>query len=284
MSFKHTIGLHLRVNTTLSELAAEALRYNLGSFQFFLIQQKTEQYLKLTAKEKEEFLKVRRTLSGDVFIHSSYWINPASNNKETFAISKMLLKKEIKLAQSLEVKYLVLHAGSAKGYLTTQDDPDGKHQGIRTLAKMLNSIQKKDTGVQILLENSAHGKRSIGNNLHDFAELQKLLDYPERIGFCLDTAHAFAYGYDLEALDDFVNLADKALGLENIKLIHFNDSQDSHGSMQDRHTFPGHGTIGKKILQPFLNHPKLINIPKIIEGPPWELEKTILELQKISAW
>lgn len=284
MSFKHNIGLHLRIHTTLSDVVEQAIAYNLSSFQFFLIQQKTEKYLTLTTKEKEAFLKIRRASLGNLYIHSSYWINPATNNKDTFAISKMLLNKEIRLAQSLEVAYLVLHAGSAKGYRPTQDDPDGKQQGILMLAKMLNSILKKDTGVQILLENSAHGKKSIGNDLGDFALLKKELDYPERIGFCLDTAHAFSYGYDLSAIDQFVQIVDKTMGLEKVKLIHFNDSQDAHGSMQDRHAFPGHGTIGKKILQPFLHHSQLISIPKIIEGPEWNQQDTMNGLEDIYTW
>ena len=238
----------------------------------------------LTGKEKAAFLKERRTNLKDLYIHSSYWINPASSNKETLSISKMLLKKEIRLAQSLEVGYLVLHAGSAKGYKPTKDDPDGKLQGILTLAKMLNSILKKESGIEILLENSAHGKKSIGNDLHDFAILQQELDYPEKVGFCLDTAHAFSYGYDLTALDEFVSLVDKTLGLNKVKLIHFNDSQDAHGSMQDRHAFPGHGTMGKKILQPFLHHPQLASIPKIIEGPEWDVQKTMDALEDIWSW
>lgn len=284
MSFKQNIGLHLRINTTLSEVVEQALAYGLSSFQFFLIQQKTEKYLSLSSKEKEDFLKIRRSHLGNLYIHSSYWINPATNNKDTFAISKMLLNKEIKFAQSLEVEYLVLHAGSAKGYKPTKDDPDGKQQGITTLAKMLNSILKKDSGVQILLENSAHGKKSIGNDLNDFSSLLQELDYPEKIGFCLDTAHAFSYGYDLAPINEFIQVLDKTLGLDKIKLIHFNDSQDAHGSMQDRHAFPGQGTIGKKILQPFIRHPQLITIPKIIEGPEWDKAKTMQALEEIYTW
>jgi deoxyribonuclease-4 len=283
LNCNHSIGLHLRLKDTLADLVDEALNYRLSTFQFFLIKQKTEKYITLSSKEKDAFLKQRHSF-GPLFVHSSYWINPASNNKAVFNLSKMLLKKELAMAQTLQIEYLVLHAGSAKGHLPTQEDVLAKKSGLAVLAKMLNSILKKDCSVTILLENSAHGKRTLGNDLMDFVELKALLDKPEKIGFCLDTAHAFSYGYDVTPVDNFIKTVDKAMGTENIKLIHFNDSQDKQGCKQDRHALPGQGNIGKSTLSEILHHPKFKNIPKIIEAPAGSKQISLELLQEINAW
>lgn len=284
MSFNQQIGLHLRLKDTLLNVAQEALEYKIKAFQLFLIAQKTEKYITLDHHDLEAFLHLKREHFSEVYIHSSYWINPASSSKEIFAISKHLLKKEIKLAKKLEIRYLVLHAGSAKGHRCTEQDPIGKERGIQALASMLNSVLKKEENVQILLENCAHGKSSIGNDFNDFALLKKELDHPEKIGFCVDFAHAFSFGYDLHPADAFVDTLDKELGLDNIKLIHFNDLIDPQGSMHDRHAFPGHGQIGKDTLATLLNHPLLSNIPKIIESPDSDQASIASSLHEVSTW
>ncbi len=267
MSCKHNIGLHLRLKDSLSNLVKEALSYELQLFQFFLVKQKNHNYIVLTEKEKLFFLQAKKQFFSTLFIHSSYWINPATSNKQTFALSKMLLKKEIRMAKELEVNYLILHSGSAKGHSPTEQDPLCKIQGIKTLAKMLNSIIRNEHDVTLLVENSAHGKKTIGSDLEDFILLKQELDQPEKLGFCLDTAHAFSYGYALEPIEDFIALLNRTMGIKNIKLIHFNDTNDKRGCMLDRHAWPGQGSIGKNALLPFLHHPLFANIPKIIEGP-----------------
>lgn len=266
------------------QLIQKARAFHLSSFQFFLVKQKTQKYITLTEKDRTTFVNARRSFGSDLYIHSAYWINPAAFNKNIYALSRSLLKRELRLAQILEIKYLVLHPGSARGHHTTVEDPEGKIKGIHTLARMLNNILRNESYVSILLENCAHGKKTIGSDLNDFVLLKKELNHPEKIGFCIDTAHAFSYGYDLEPIDDFVALLDKTLGIANIKLIHFNDTYDTQGSMLDRHAIPGQGKIGKKTLQLVLHHPKLAPIPKIIEGPGGPKQISLHTLEDICNW
>jgi deoxyribonuclease IV len=184
----------------------------------------------------------------------------------------------------LEVPFLVLHAGSAKGYVATEDDPVGKKRGLETLAKMLNSLMRSEREVMILLENSAHGRKTLGSDFDDFVALKSMLDYPEKIGFCVDTAHAFSYGYSLDPLDDFIGMLDRSLGLENIKLIHFNDTIDEQGSKLDRHAFPGMGKIGKNTLQKLLHYEAFQSLPKVIEGSAGSKQIPLSLFQEIVHW
>jgi deoxyribonuclease IV len=264
---KYNIGLHLRLKNSLTQTLQEAISLNLPSFQFFLTKQTTGKYITLNHKDIDEFCQLKKSYIGDIFIHSSYWINPATSNKDAFNNSKLFLRRELKIAKKLEIKYLVLHAGSAKGHRLNDDDPTGKKYGIQTVVKILNNVLKHEPDVFVLLENSAHGKQTIGNDFMDLALIREGIDFPERIGFCLDTAHAFSYGYNLDPIDEFLELMDKTIGIDNIQLIHFNDTFDAHGSMQDRHALPGQGKIGTATLLKFINHPRLLPIPKIIEHP-----------------
>jgi deoxyribonuclease-4 len=268
----------------LNEIVEQAKAHNISLFQFFLISQATHKYLTFNAKDKAAFLSAKHELNATVFIHSAYWINPSTSDKRIFGISKSLLVKEAAIAQMLEIPYLVLHAGSARGHQQTADDPLCKKGGIATLTTLLNAVLKQYPNVTILIENGAHGNFSIGSDLEDFVTIRTYLDYPERVGFCIDFAHAYSYGYNLGPTDAFVAMLDRCMGLEQIKLIHFNDTVDVHGSMQDRHAFPGQGNIGKELLQELLNHPQLSAIPKIIEGPDGDTAHNENALKTVNSW
>jgi deoxyribonuclease-4 len=278
------LGLHLRLEDSLAQVVTTAQAYNLRSFQFFLVPQGARAHLMPTPQEVEAFVRTRREHFGPLFAHSSYWVNPAANNKRIFLISRSLLKRELALAQALEIDFLVLHAGSAKGYRPTSDDPTGKQRALITLAKMLNNLMKYATNVTILLENSAQGKKTIGSDLEDFAVLKNYLNFPEKVGFCLDTAHAFSYGYEIDPADDFLRIVDRTMGLEAVRLIHFNDTHDTCGSMVDQHAFPGQGNIGKDVLKTLLHHPLLATVPKIIEGSSTDEQMPLALFREISHW
>lgn len=194
-----------------------------------------------------------------------------------------MLAREIELAELLEVPALIVHPGSAvsdPGTVLT----DWKQQGIENVAHMLNSLLKNTNKVRILLENTAHGNKSIGSDLSDFIAIKKLLIEPDKVGFCLDFAHAFSYGYNLQDIDGFITIIDETMGIKNIDLIHLNDSKEHACSKRDQHEVPGDGHIGKEILQALINHERLRSIPKILELPIIPSEKVKQALENIKTW
>lgn len=285
MNYKSQIGLHLRLSDdNISSVAQQAQRLNLSCFQFFVTAPPNhDKYLKITAKERAKFLQLSEQFT-HLYIHSSYWINPSTGKKDSSTISRQLLKKEIEIAKQLNVQALVLHGGSAKGHLKTEDDPLCKKQGIQSLAKILNTVLKNETEVKILLENTAHGNQTIGSDLQDFVLLKEYLEFPEKIGFCLDLAHAHSFGYNLSNGDSFAQTLDKAIGLSNIHLLHLNDTNEKLGSKKDRHAIPGQGEIGKDNLIKLLNSPYFINIPKISELPLMTMEEMQIFLADVNTW
>jgi deoxyribonuclease-4 len=96
----------------------------------------------------------------------------------------------------------------------------------------------------------------------------------------------YGSGYDLvNNLDEVISSADKLLGLENIPVIHFNDSKVDLGSNVDRHENIGEGKIGKDAMTKFLNHPKLKSKDFVLETPALkDIESSKVEVDKLKSW
>ncbi len=283
LSYNHQLGLHLPLREGLEELVSDALGYNIAFFQFFLSQsQRKSKNIRPTQDSLTTFTKQIQSFSQS-YIHSSYWINAATGSDLRFNAAKSILQKEIILAKKLMIPFLVLHPGSATWHKPTEADPFCRQGGIERLVMMLNLLLKKEHDITILLENTANGGRTVGSDFYDFVEIKKRLDFPERVGFCVDFAHAFSYGYDLSD-NAFMHMLQETMGLDHIKLIHFNDSFEECGSKRDRHALPGAGLIGKKTLQKLLNHEVFRTIPKIIEVTNVSSKLIQQNLLDVSSW
>jgi deoxyribonuclease-4 len=108
----------------------------------------------------------------------------------------------------------------------------------RQVAGALQQLFHRGGAVPILLENSAGSGSTLGSQFNQIGALFDRLDRHPRLGMCLDTAHAFASGYDLRANDGLVQvLAEIKLhvGLDRLRVIHANDSKVGLGSAVDRH-------------------------------------------------
>lgn len=253
------VGLHVRLQQSFAELAERALRLKLRTFQCFFVGQESKRHLKLTPDDAATFV-VQRHLFGNLYVHASYWINLCAPKEH---VSHYLVKKELKIAQRLGFTHYVIHPGFTAQYADHQT-------GLDALVKTLNENTRKYTSITIVLENTAHGTSNIGSDLQDFAYIKERLDQPERIAFCIDTAHAHAFGYNL--IDDvsreqFITLLDQTVGINAIALIHLNDTYEALGSRKDKHAPIGAGLIGDTALKKFVLAPQLAHIPVIIEPP-----------------
>jgi endonuclease IV len=112
-----------------------------------------------------------------------------------------------------------------------------------------------------------------------FEELQTIFqmlpkEVQENVGFCLDTQHMFASGYDIvNNLEGVVKQMEDILGMGNIIAVHFNDSKTEFASNKDRHEDLGKGLIGELGMKGFLNHPKLKHLDFILETPSLDDEQ-----------
>ena len=168
----------------------------------------------------------------------------------------------------LGIPYLVIHLGSHLG----QGTKKGINQLVNGCTKSLQSYS--DLGlpsnrVKILLENSAGQKNSIGSQIEEIQNIFNILGKTD-YGLCIDTCHLFAAGYDLSTESGVSTLFEKIdslIGIENIKIIHLNDSKGDLGSNLDRHYHVGLGKIGENGLRYLVNYKKLNKVPFIMETP-----------------
>ncbi|MFC1842826.1 deoxyribonuclease IV [Candidatus Dependentiae bacterium] len=267
------VGLHVRLETTLVDLIEKALRLNLDFFQCFLTLKTAGRVVPLNSSDIKEFIELRRKYFKEMYLHVSYWVNPSSIEYNPHR----LLKKELSLAKKLEFTHIIFHPGSAKG---TRDES----KGIDALAIMFNHLMKKEPSFTFVLENVAQKFPAIGGDINHFRLLLEKLDNPDRVRFCIDTAHAFSYGYNIKNQEEFIAFLDKKIGLHRLCLIHINDNREVIGSHIDRHAPLGEGKIGLEALKNFVMHPKIKHIPILSEPPVMTEEELKQEFEKIMRW
>jgi deoxyribonuclease-4 len=126
--------------------------------------------------------------------------------------------------------------------------------------------------LMLLVEGTAGAGAQLGSR---FEELHVIRDYAGRmtdlpVGFCLDTCHLLASGYNIataEGLRKTVAEADSILGLGHVHVIHANDSKGPLGSHVDRHQNIGEGYIGMDGFRRILTHSRLRSKAFILETP-----------------
>ncbi len=269
------IGLHLRIATKLSALLEKAQEVQSPIVQCFFIPQGSPTYVTLDDEEIALCLKKRDSFK-ELYLHASYWVNLAGRHNNGWKS----FHRELELAKKLAFTHIIIHPGSATGCVT-------KDEGIECLARALNKILSEEHEIKIVLENTAHANKTVGGDIADFAKLLTFLDYPEKVSFCLDSAHAYSYGYPFSTVADaenFVEEVDRLLGTQRVPLLHLNDAAESCGSRIDKHEVPGKGQIGKEALKAFMNHPKLSHTSVILEMPILDEEQERAVLKEVQGW
>ena len=196
-----------------------------------------------------------------VVSHDSYLINLASPDPVLRARSLESFKKELERSSSLGLRAVVSHPGN---YI---DDPDlGLERNARGYAECLESVRGN---LEVWIEGTAGSGTALGARFEELRDLRKAL--PEtvrnRVGFCLDTAHLHAVGYDLANVERVWEEFDRVIGFDLLKCLHLNDSRAAAGSRVDRHEWIAEGRIGPEPFRRIMQDPDLARVVKIIETP-----------------
>jgi deoxyribonuclease-4 len=182
------------------------------------------------------------------------------------------MQKEVDAASRLGIDYVNVHLGAHTGA--------GVEQGLDNAVSVLDDLSVPD-GVTVLVESDAGSGTKLGG---DFEHLAYVLRESERdLDVCVDTAHAFAAGYDLstaEAVDSVVAEFDDVVGLDHLQCIHLNDSKHACGTNKDEHAHIGEGHIGVEGMRRIVTHPALEEVPFVLETPTedgrgfaWNIER-----------
>lgn len=215
---------------------------------------------------------------GPVVAHDSYLINLCCPGEFLWKRSIEALLVELDRCEALGIPFLVVHPGAHTG--------SGEEAGLDRLIQAIDIVHEGRRGqrVQILLETTAGQGTGLGHRFEQLGAVLRSVREPRRLGVCLDTCHVFAAGYDLRTRDAYRRTMDEfeeAVGLDNLKAIHLNDSKKDLGSRVDRHEQIGKGRLGVEAFRLLLNDPRLAAMPMLLEtpkGPDYEEDRVNLAL------
>lgn len=257
------VGMHLSTFGSLDRAVDRAHELSCNTFQIFTRNPRGWSDRRLRTVEVEAFRrKCERYGVEPVFAHMPYLPNLASPKDPVYRKSVEALQAELKRCEVLGIPFLVTHLGSHLGA--------GKIKGRDRVVSAINrSLSTVRNDVVLLLENSAGTKNSVGSYIHEIGEIMINLDERERVGFCFDTCHAYAAGYDLKTLHglrEVIEQLNRCIGLDKLRVVHLNDSKGGLGSRIDRHEHIGMGRIGE---EGFINilRSRLSKAPLILETP-----------------
>lgn len=259
------IGSHVSMNGKEMMLGSvkEALSYGATTFMFYTgAPQNTARkpVSQLRVEEAKALMEENNMNIDDIVVHAPYIINLANTIKpETFDLAVSFLKQEIERCEAIGASRLVLHPGSHV--------KAGDEAGLEQIVKGLNMVLKPDQKVRIALETMAGKGSELGRTFDQIQYMIENVEYNELLGVCLDTCHLNDAGYDLSQFDELLEEFDEKIGLDRLLVVHVNDSKNERGAHKDRHENIGYGHIGFEILNKVVHHPKLKDVPKILETP-----------------
>ena len=260
------IGSHVGMNGPDYYLGSvqEAISYNASTFMFYTGAPQNS-YRKplneLKIAEGRALLLKHGFDENKIIVHAPYIINPANPSRpDLLDLSKKLIISELQRTAAFGAKTLVLHPGNHLGA--------GSETAIDVLAKTLDEIFAVDgTDVKIAIETMAGKGSEIGITFEEVRQIIDKTEHKDRLGVCLDTCHVSDAGYDVSDADGLLNEFDRIIGLDRLLVVHLNDSKNVRGAHKDRHENIGYGEIGFEALCRIANHPRLKDIPKILETP-----------------
>jgi deoxyribonuclease-4 len=293
----YRIGRHINISLGFVSSVAYAYSQGCSMMQIFL---GAPQQVLSKKREKSSLLELSEALQKYnmlMVVHGAYTINlahPPANR--TYIISLKALIQDLEATQTIGENCLgvIIHMGkNIKANDIT--DEEAMDNYVRGLKEAIASGFASETN-KIILETGASQGSEIGSTLDGLKYFYDRLTNTEKkcIGFCIDTCHIWATGYNIsneEKVKKFHDELEKKIGWDKVVCIHFNDSQNEKGSCVDRHADIGDGKIGEEGLRAFAMIAKKYQIPLLTETPldyidpkTYEKIKPTDEIIRIKKW
>ena len=319
------LGAHLALGDGMVKAAERAAEIGAAALQIFS-DNPTKWRRRTAPSPEIPAFRTRLDRAGidPLVIHASYLINLAGSDPAYHERSVALLGAELRSARRLGAALINVHIGSHGGAgveagverlgeavrraLEAEDEPDPSEgsEGADALAdadgpereggvdrdgpSAANAAPFQSAPATIVFENSAGGGYGLGVDLDELAAIAEVLRTAgvpdDRLGFCLDTAHAWGAGYELSdpvAIDALIDGFHERIGLDRLRLIHLNDSRSELGSRTDRHEHVGAGRIGEAGMAHVLRHPRLAHATYILETPGMDVGYDAINLARAIA-
>ncbi len=188
------IGIHTSRAQSLERAALNAAELGANTFQIFSA---SPRMWRASVPDPSDIARLREARDrfdlNPLAIHTNYLVNLAALDPLIREKSIVSFRGELDRAAAIGADYLVLHPGSYKGQSVEQ----GIAAFVIGLAEAAHSFRAP--AVTVLLENTVGIGCQIGSR---FEELRLIRDLAAGktnlpIGFCLDTCHLLAAGFDV---------------------------------------------------------------------------------------
>lgn len=265
------IGAHVSMAGGLHKAAQRAAAINCNCMQIFSGSPRSWARKLPTEQDLNKLFSEQEKLSvSAIFTHALYLVNLASPKPDLLQKSTNSLIHDLNFDSLVKGSGVVVHLGShlGAGWGAVRE------QLLAKIKKILNQTPEESL---LLIENSAGQKGKIAS---DLAEIRWLLDrLPEnRVGWCVDTCHAFAAGYPLSPSSQYQDQDHpdliseiKRLNLQDsLRCVHVNDSRVKFAAGDDKHDNIGEGLIPQQDLQDFLRDPVIAGKPLVTEAPGFD--------------
>jgi len=272
------IGCHLSTSKGFLNMGLDTTKIGGTTFQFFTRNPRGGQAKELDLKDISNLNRYMDEYHfAPIIAHAPYTLNPAAADPKTREFAEMVFRDDLARLKHIPNALYNFHPGSHVG--------QGIDKGIDLIAEILNKVLRPDQENWVLLETMSGKGSEIGATFEELRAIIDRVQYPDKLGVCLDTCHVFSAGYDIKNnLDNVIEKFDKIIGLNHLKAIHLNDSLMPFGSHKDRHAPIGKGKIGLPALARVTRHPALSDLPFCLETPHEDLSEYGEEIEILKTY
>ena len=255
------IGNHTSSSKGYTAMTKQMIANGGNTFAFFTRNPRGGKAKAIDEKDIRNFLELTESCNfGKIVAHAPYTLNACAAKENLRDFARETFADDLQRMEYTPGNYYNFHPGSHVG--------QGAEIGIQKIAEILNDVLTEEQSTTVLLETMSGKGSEVGRNFEELREIIDLVHLKNKIGVCLDTCHVWDGGYDIvNDLDGVLDAFDHIIGLDNLKAVHLNDSLNDLGSHKDRHARIGEGKIGLNALVRVICHPKLKEIPFILETP-----------------
>jgi deoxyribonuclease-4 len=278
-AFPHRLGLHVSIAGGIEKAADRARDLGCTAMQIFSRNPRGWNPAPLPPESIRIFKeKITARAIDPVVVHTPYLLNLASGDRLLYRRSVEALSEDLRRAELLGARFVVTHLGSPGA--------GSPAEGHRQVIEALKEVSQARSSVTLLLENSAGAGRTVGATLEEMGKIIEGAGRDCRLGFCFDTCHGFAAGYDFRSEEQsraLVKEIDRTVSLARLKVLHLNDCEGPLGAHRDRHQHIGQGEIGLLGFKSLLRQEALREVPMILETPKEEPGDDRRNLSRIRA-
>jgi deoxyribonuclease IV len=273
------IGAHMSIAGGLPMAVRRAVLHGCEALQIFSKSANQWRARPLPETEIREFRELM-AVSGmfPAVAHASYLINLATRDPQLRTQSIASLGEELDRAEVLGLLGVVLHPGAC-----TSGSEDEALTLVADAIRQVLAARRRGRPM-VILEHTAGQGTSVGHRFEQLSGIIRRAGGARRIAVCLDTCHLVAAGYDIVSAPGYARTFaefDASVGLDRLRVFHFNDSKTPLGSRVDRHEHIGKGKLGTAPFRRLLNDRRFARVPMLLETPKTEGRRGTPELDPL---